>query len=157
MRSFKDEMDRTWGVPVDVPTVKRLREQGLDILNIFDDGFKPMAELVRDPVLLVDTLWVICSDQAEKDGVDEESFAKGLLGDAIGRAVDALVESVADFFPNPKRREALRAALRKIRDAEEVMIGLGASQIETLNAEEVAKSVATELTGPSGKPPDTSA
>lgn len=149
MATFKDENGREWMVRVDVPAVKRLREHGLDILGIFDDGFKPIAELADDPCRLVDSLWIVCQEQAEKDGIGEEAFARRLFGDAIGDALNALVEAVADFFPNPKRRDALKAALRKIREAEATMIEMGAAQVGDLDAKKIADEVVSARGGPS--------
>ncbi len=156
MATFKDAQDRDWKLFIDIPTVKRLREHDLDVLGLFDDGFTEFEKLVGAPVRLVDTISLICQDEINDRDMDETGFAKALYGDALGRAVDALVEGISDFFHDPKRRETIRAVFRKAKEVEAAMIEHAAMEVEAINVQEVAKLLETESTAPSGRSQDTS-
>jgi hypothetical protein len=112
MSKFKDNKNREWTILVDVPAIKALRSDlKLDIMAQDQPIFDRLAE---DPILLVDTLWVLCREQAAVKGVDEIDFARGLTGLAIDHATHSLMESIADFFP-PQRRALMMKALGKLK------------------------------------------
>ena len=112
MHDFKDNADRTWRLEITIHTVKDLRATlGLDLLDM---GGDLLAVMVDDPIALCDMLYVVCRDQAEKDGVSDEDFGRGLRGEAIDAATVAFLEELTDFFPS-RRRQILRAALEKVK------------------------------------------
>lgn len=121
MRSFADTTGRTWSVVINVAAVKRVRGlMNLDLYTLVDDGFKPLAALVADPVRLADVLYCLCRDEAEARQVRDEDFGRALAGDVLLHAADALVEELIDFFPDARTREGLTKVLqagRKVRDA----------------------------------------
>lgn len=118
MATFKDNQDREWVLRLDAPTIRMVRNE-LDGLNLADLEGKTYEKLVADPVLLVDTLWLLCKDQAKAAGIDDLSFASRIVGDAIERASDAMLESIADFFPT-KKREILHALAKQQREVREL-------------------------------------
>lgn len=156
MADFTDAQDRKWSVSIDVPTIKKLKQYDLDVLGMFDEGFKGFEQLVGDPVRLVDTLWVVCEDEASGRGIDEVAFAKAMVGDAISRAVNALVEGVCDFFPDPKRRATIREVFRKATEVEATLLEGAHAQIEALSVTELAEAMLTEFTEKSGDSPGSS-
>jgi len=100
--SWKDAHGRLWGTTVNVNTVRRVRELlDVDLLDCFDG--KLFARLADDPVLLVNTLYVVCKPQADERAVSEEGFAELLVGDTITSAVNALVAGLTCFFPSERR------------------------------------------------------
>ena len=104
MHTFTDNADRTWTVAINVAAIKRVR--GLvqvDLYKLIDDGFKPLAELIADPVRLADVLYCLCKDEADARQVSDEDFGRALAGDAITLAADAFVEELIDFFPDARR------------------------------------------------------
>lgn len=121
MHGFQDTTGRTWAVVINVTAVKRVRGLlNLDLYSLVDDGFKPLAALVADPVRLADVLYCLCRDEAEARKVSDEDFGRALAGDALLHAADALVEELVDFFPDARTRDGLTkvlAAGRKVRDA----------------------------------------
>lgn len=145
MAKFIDAQDKEWRVQIDVPTIKLLREHDLDVLGLFDDGFKGLEQLLADPVRLVDTLSLVCQDQIRETGLDEVGFAKALYGDALARAVDALVEGVSDFFHDPKRRETIKTVFRKAKAVEQAMYDQAAREVGAVDVGEAAKQLASEL------------
>ena len=120
MHSFRDNAGRTWTVAINVAAVKRVRGLvGVDLYKLIDDGFKPLAALVSDPVQLADVLYCLCKDEADAKQVSDEDFGRALAGDAILLAADAFVEELIDFFPGARARASLTkvlAAGRKVRD-----------------------------------------
>jgi hypothetical protein len=66
MHSFRDNVGRVWTVTINVAAVKRVRGLvGVDLYKLVDDGFKPLAALVSDPVQLADVLFCLCKDEAD--------------------------------------------------------------------------------------------
>lgn len=160
MAIFTDGLDRKWDIRIDVPTIKKMREYDMDVTRMFDDGMKHLVRLAEDPVLLVDTLWLVCESQAKGKGIDEESFGRGLFGDSLSEALRALQEGTVDFFQNPKRRETLREVLRKIEDGANAATDLGATEaskaLKALSVDDLASQIVSELGERSGSSPDTS-
>jgi hypothetical protein len=120
MHSFVDNAGRTWVIAINVAAVKRVRGLvGIDLYSLIDDGFKPLSELVADPVRLADVLYCLCKDEADARNISDEDFGRALYGDVITLAADAFVEELVDFFPDARARTSLKkvlAAGRKMRD-----------------------------------------
>lgn len=110
MRTFQDAAGRTWTVAVNVGTVKRVRgllnEDLLDIEQV-------LPRLLVDPILLCDVLFCVCKPEADARQISDEDFAAAMAGDVIGRAKEALIGELVDFFHEPSQREALKLALEK--------------------------------------------
>jgi hypothetical protein len=92
---------------IDAPKIKAIRDEldGLDIIE-----FTTFETLARDPVALVDVLWILCREQAKQAGITSREFGEALVGDPIEDATKALIEAVADFFPARKRSLLLSLA-----------------------------------------------
>lgn len=145
MHSFQDNAGRTWTVAINVAAVKRVRGLvHIDLYKLIDDGFKPLAALVADPVQLADVLYCLCQDEADAKNVSDEDFGRALAGDAITLAADAFVEELIDFFPDARARASLTkvlAAGRKVRDR---LLDHAETVIETLDPEtEASKLIAS--------------
>jgi hypothetical protein len=115
--TFKDANGREWLVKLDGPKIGEVRKLlGVDLAAT--DG-SASEKLRDDPVLLVDTLWVVCRGQAAAGGVSSAQFGEALVGDPIETATEALIDAINDFFPS-RRREALKtltAQTKKTREA----------------------------------------
>jgi hypothetical protein len=120
MQSFKDNAGRTWTITINVAAVKRVRGLvNVDLYKLVDDGFKPLAALISDPVQLADVLYCLCKEEADGKQITDEDFGRALGGDAITLAAEAFVEELIDFFPDARARASLRkvvSAGRKVRD-----------------------------------------
>jgi hypothetical protein len=120
MKTFTDNAGRIWTVAINVAAVKRVRGLlGVDLYKLMDDGFKPMAALVSDPVQLADVLYCLCKEETDARQVSDEDFGRALAGDAITLAADAFVEELIDFFPDARARAGLKKVLatgRQVRD-----------------------------------------
>ena len=110
MKTFSDRRGRTWEVELNVSQMKRVRSAlGVDLVNVIavnsDGALKTtlIDDIVNDPCLLVDILWVICEKQAKAEGVTDEDFGAALAGDAIEDATRAFLDELVDFFPGARR------------------------------------------------------
>jgi hypothetical protein len=82
MRTFKDNAGRTWTVSVDCDALKRVRTL-LNVNLISTEFVKVLEQLLSDPVLLCDVLYVVCKPEAEKQSVSDVDFGRAMAGDAI--------------------------------------------------------------------------
>ena len=125
MKSFTDNLGRTWTLVVNVATIKRVRALcGVDLNAIIEveDG-KPETRLLEklstDPVFLVDVLYAVCQPECDRRQVTDEDFGSAMAGDAIDLATSALLDEIIDFFPDAKR-QAFRKILSATRRFEEI-------------------------------------
>ncbi len=139
MATFNDKNGKTWIVALDAPTIRAVRRECLVDLAGLDGA--AYESLVNDPVLLVDALWVICREQALRDGVTDVQFGRALVGDAIEAATSAMLESIADFFPGTKKEllVAIAAKNAKLRE-----IGV-ASALAKLNDPELEATIIASM------------
>ncbi len=110
MKTFMDNAGRTWELVVDPFDVKRI-EARLKY-NLLDVRLQDelLAPWLQNPVRIVDTLWLLCEEQAEKQLVSEEKFGRALRGKLFD-ASQALLEELTDFFPLQSQRDELTARL----------------------------------------------
>lgn len=110
MKSFVDNAGRTWELVVDPFDVKRI-EARLKY-NLLDVRLQDelLAPWLQNPVRIVDTLWLLCEEQAAKAGVSEPEFGRSLRGKLFD-ASQALLEELTDFFPLQSQRDELTARL----------------------------------------------
>ena len=109
MKSFTDNLGRTWTLVVNVAAIKRVRALcGVDLNAIveIDKDNNPTAELLErlssDPVLLVDVLYAVCKPECDQKGVSDEDFGAAMAGDTVEQATDALLDEATDFSPAAK-------------------------------------------------------
>ena len=136
MKSFTDNLGRTWTLVVNVAAIKRVRALcGVDLNAIveIDKNNNPTAELLErlstDPVLLVDVLYAVCKPECDSKNITDEDFGAAMAGDAIEQATAALLDEVVDFFPTAKR-----AALQKILAATRRIEALAKKKLEDILA-----------------------
>lgn len=153
MPQFTDELGRDWSVEITYHTVCRVRSAlKINLLEILDSGAALVGRINEDLELLVDLLWVVCSEQAERAAVDDELFGRGLAGDSFLHARAALEEALVNFFPPPKRE-----LLRRIFQMGQAL----RTELETKSTRAIDE-LATRLPAllrsvPSGEPPGSSA
>ncbi len=79
MHTFTDNAGRVWTVAIHVAAVKRVRGLvHIDLYKLVDDGFRPLGELVADPVQLADVLYYLCKDEADAKQITDEDFGRAL-------------------------------------------------------------------------------
>lgn len=153
MKTFTDNAGRTWTVAINVATVKRVRGLlGVDLLGLIDDKFAGLAKLMGDACDLIDVLYVLCKDEADKMGVTDDQFGRAMSGDALEHAADAFLAEFTDFFPDPRIRAGLKQVISKGRIVRDRLMDRMA---ETLDAIDPV-AVAATLIGSSGAAPASS-
>ena len=150
MHSFRDNAGRVWAVAINVAAVKRVRGLvNVDLYKLVDDGFKPLAALVADPVLLADVLYCLCKDEADARQVTDEDFGRALAGDAILSAAEAFSEELIDFFPDARTRASLTKVLAAGRTVREKILDHAEALVEGLDpAAEARRWIASFGTSP---------
>ncbi len=112
MRTFTDALNRSWSIEITVATLKRVRAlTTVDLMDIVSGTL--IDRLLADPVLLGDVLYACVKSQADERKLTDEDFGRALAGDCIEAATVALLEALALFFPNPRRR-VLEKLLHKL-------------------------------------------
>jgi len=151
---FTDRVGRDWLVDINYTTIVAVRRAlDVDLLDIGNPDGKLLSTLFDDPITRVAVLYVLCSDQAASRQITEEDFGRAMAGDAILAATEALLNSLIDFFPDPRRRDNLRGLIKKIRTAETLMLQLGKDKLDQIDP----ATVANESIASSGSSPESSA
>jgi hypothetical protein len=117
---WTDPAGRTWSTAINVNAIRRARDlAGVNLLEVFDGDLLP--RLADDPVLLVNTLFAVCKPQADERSLTDEQFGELLVGDTIELAAAALVQGIADFFPQDRRAVLLRLWAATVRTRTEAI------------------------------------
>ncbi|MCA9232847.1 MAG: hypothetical protein KDA57_19515 [Planctomycetales bacterium] len=120
MASFTDNQGRSWAVDVTALSIQAIREQ-VDPAFLLDTAGddNTFLRLRRDPVLLCRVVFLLCAGQRQQQGVTEADFYMQVIGDAIDRATEALIETIEKFSPSHTRKiiKAYRAQEALERDA----------------------------------------
>lgn len=148
MTVFHDANGRPWPIAIHVTAVTRCRDQAdIDLYGLVKDGMSPLAELLADPVRLIQVLWVLCQAEAAKAGVSPEQFGEGFYGDAIDRAAAAFVEELAGFFPKAPVRDAIRKLIELNNRAMDQMLDKMAAELDQIDVD----AAVAEITAPPEK------
>jgi hypothetical protein len=153
MKSFTDTAGRKWLIEIHVAAVKKVRALvDVDLFGLASDGFKPLAELLQDPVKLVDVLYVLCMKHANEQNISDEDFGSSLGGDTLQGASEAFVDELIDFFPDPRIRTGIRKVVELGRNIREEAL----REMEVRTKEIDLDSEVRKLTGSSGSLPASS-
>ena len=149
MKRFKDAKGREWDIQINVSQTKRAREiLGVSIAGLAGEGFKPLEDLLNNPEALVDLLFLLVKEQAEKAGVTDIDFGSAFDGDVLQEAGMAFTEELA-LFIRPTMRETYRRTLEKGKALQKLMAAKAEKHLEKLDLE----ALATKLIGPLGDAP----
>lgn len=113
MHRFQDNTGREWCLSLNGWQLKRLKE----LIGFDARDHESIFKAASDPALLCDVLYVLCQDQANKDGITDQQFGEAMTGDAIDAAADAYMQESVDFFPL-RQRPAMKAMLAKIQETQ---------------------------------------
>lgn len=134
-------------ITIHVSAVKRVRSLvEVDLYSLIDDGMAGLSKLLADPITLVDVIYALCKDDADKEGITDEDFGRAMWGDAIEHARDAFVEALVDFFPDPRVRASLTKAFAAGRTIQTKLLGILEVELDKIDPD----SVAMKLSGLSG-------
>lgn len=157
MKTFKDNIDRSWDVAINVAAVKRVRDLvGVDLLEIVEGTL--IEKLIRDPILLCDIVYAVCKPQAdERDPrVSDEEFGRAMAGDAIEHATTALLEDLVSFCPSPRDRKNLGRVLEATNRVMDKARDLVEQKLDSGELERIAEQALVSAGDSSGSAPASS-
>lgn len=141
MATFRDTNGRDWHIALTVADIKRVQQlTGVLLTSLVEDKLVPLAELIGDPVRLVDTLYAIVQPQADAAGVTDEQFGRSLGGDSLEQAANAFVEGLLDFFPS-RQRDLLKQLMQKQKELQNALAERSQAEIDALTVEQLIDSV----------------
>lgn len=116
MAIFTDATGESWTIEISVDEIRQLRKEiNVDLLSLLDDHGLLLRKLAADPILLVDVISILCTDQIKRRQLDERAFAKRLVGYGLEAALDCLIEAIANFTP-PRQGAVIRQMWQKTTD-----------------------------------------
>jgi len=120
MKTFKDNEGMEWRVSINTTTVKRVRDLlQVDLMSFVTDK-DLIANLVNNPILLVDIIYVLCKTQADERKITDEKFGEAMAGDAIALATEAMLDELVNFSPNAAKRKALQTAFARMKELDSI-------------------------------------
>ncbi len=145
MRKFKDRIDREWTLEINVSAVRRVeRSTGVNLLKILDkaeNGSTLLGRIGTDPLMLVDILFALVKADADKAGVDQDSFDRAFSGDVLLAAHQAFVEELTLFFPDRRVRDLLAALVAKGNQLGQLVVTGSMDAMGRLDVEATASDV----------------
>ena len=139
--TFQDTAGRVWSVSIGTDTIKRVRSSlALDFLETYFDG--TLRAKLFDVCLLVDTLYVVCKEQADAKGITDVDFGRSMSGEVLETAAMALEEALFFICP-PARREIGRTGWQKM---EQVQTKACQMAVVRMNDPEIDRMIDRELT-----------
>lgn len=113
MQTFKDTAGRTWTIAVDVDGIRRVRT-ALQINLVSAKFADVLQQLLDDPVVLCDVIYVLVTPQADALKLSDIDFGRAMAGDALENGAKALLEEIALFSPNRRDRERILKVLKTL-------------------------------------------
>lgn len=116
MHSFESLDGTRWTFSITYGTVKSVLDAtGFKLTDLFYDE-KASAPILADGFELMRVMYAALKPQADQLGKSFDDFLAGMDDTVLGRAADALLEALTDFFREP-RRTLVRRALEKYKTA----------------------------------------
>ncbi len=154
MKAFVDNLGRTWSLAINVTALRKIRAVlKIDLYKMLEKEPQKFDETLSDPMALVDLLFVLCQDQALAQSISDEDFGAALFGDAIEKAVEALVQELIDFFPNARVRAGLKMMRAKIASIRDQALTQMESELELLTPEIILGNLTARQSKLSGSSP----
>jgi len=117
MAKFKDAIGQEWRIEFDGFLLDRIeKEAKVDLADLSAGG---LLAVEKDAKALIRVLAVACDDQLVEQRKPVAKFQKQIRKDAITRARAAVMEALADFFPESEW-SAIRSNLTKRKNQPEM-------------------------------------
>lgn len=108
--SFSDAAGATYHLRLTLGLIDEVRrEHGVRLGDLVRDTDQLSDFLFDSPEKFGAVVWLLCRHQAEGAGVTPEAFYAEFDGATYGRAIEALLGAIADFFP----RSAVAAQIKE--------------------------------------------
>lgn len=113
MSIFSDALGQEWTIEFDGATLDRVfAEAKIDLADMSANG---LLAIERDAKALVRVLTAACADQLRQRRKPAAEFQKQIRKDAITRGRAAVLDALADFFPESEW-SAMQSNLTKLRN-----------------------------------------
>lgn len=134
MPQFTDTKARVWQLDLSIGLALAIRKKlGVNFLSLLDG--QALDAVSRSDETLVNVLWLLCAEQALSAGVDETGFALALGGDALGAAIEGLLEALV-LFTRPDNRPAVQKVLEKIHQVQTRQVALAVAKVDSPQMEQ---------------------
>lgn len=140
---YKDTAGNEWTISLTVGSILKLKKAlKIDLASLDapypSGGTTPLiSALFTDISLLVDVLYVLLKEQADKYNLDDVGFAETLDGQTLDAAIKAFWGEVEGFF-RPHRPQ-VSMAIQKAMALATAVNQSGVEQIEAMSVEEILK------------------
>lgn len=142
MRAFKDRHGREWLVEITVGSIRSVRDLiKVDLYGLIDDRLAGMQALLRDPVRLVDVIYVLCRSQCRERSIDDIAFGESLAGESLAAAGEAFTEAFFDFFPDRGVAATLHKMTAKGRAAMAILHREADEDLDKISPESLAETL----------------
>lgn len=112
MPKFTDSKGTEWVVTLTVGMIEAIRDDADVNLDSIMTKPEALAETIfAAPKRIVQILWVVCREQAEKLGMDGRAFGFRFDRDTLDRAGEAFLEALVLFYPRSSAGRAIRDQL----------------------------------------------
>ena len=150
MNTFTDRDGRSWDLSLNVGLLARVRQTtGIELAKALKSEQALAEAIFAEPEKLVEVLYVICEAQAQKAGISPEQFGYGFDGEALERATQAMLESIADFFPRSALARAVKSRLPQIlARADREMVSEAEKRLDSILSENAGGSPASPASIP---------
>lgn len=132
MATFADSLGRKWEVRVTPAGMRRVKSlTGVNLGTMLANNMQALADLVADPIQLIDVVYCLVKPEADRLGITDEQFGEGLVGDGLDGACDAFLEALSDFFPSRQGR-VMRKLFQQMRLMQATLAEEALKQIDQL-------------------------
>jgi len=151
MKIFKDANGHDWAIDINLDARNQIKERvkieidgqqvAFDLLDVKAAQRIAVIGDMQEAETVGRVLWALCSEQAEKAGIDERAFYRAIKGDVWDAACAALKAELVDFFPKD-RRTLLASAMEK---AEQIRAMLIEESTAKLSSGEIERQIKLEM------------
>jgi hypothetical protein len=130
VRSFVDELGKRWVINIRVSAIERVRgECAVDLMRLLTEQEYSKA-MMEDVAKQAAIITAVCRPQLDAEKMSDEQFKDLLHGQHLEDAMDALVRSIIDFFPNRQQAKGLMLALDRAQALMQQKLDQAMQQLE---------------------------
>ena len=98
--TFTDKIGESWELELNVGLIEDVKEiTGVDFDKVLNEPENIATLLFAQPKKLVEVLWVMCKEQADKRNIEPKAFGYRFDRESIDLAANALIGSIISFYP----------------------------------------------------------
>ena len=143
--TFNDSQGTTWNVEITIDTLRRVRAH-MDVdLGDLTAGDPPLlTQIETDIVMLINIVYLCVKPQLDAAGIDDETFAARLGGEAAQAAHDAFWQALELFFQSLHRTEQVRAIAMQLQLIEKI-VAAGEARMTGIDLDKIVDQAFSDL------------